>query len=493
MRFIDQLVTTADSVEPTPVSATVFGAMRDTLGGLIDSIAAIERLKSALDASQTEMIEQARQWAVVTEVTAGVPDSSAWSAEVRARRVMVSELACALRIPERTAETMIAESTQLVRELPATFQALAEGTITRRHAAKLADHARSLPANDLAAFEDAVLPHAKRLTVTQFDRKARQVRERTHSESIDSRHREAVTDRSVTIEPGRDGMAWLTAHLPAAVAQGIYNRLTDLAHTAQRHEREGIDMLEPTAFPATPFPPTAITPTPFPAGLTAASPSPASPTAATPSPATPTRTVTQLRADIFADLLADGQLIPSDGTDDIFATNSIRPTVLITVPVLTLLGHGDEPAMLEGHGPIDYDTAVDLVGSATGFIRLLTHPETGTVLSVGRDRYRPPADLKTWLRVSDVTCRFPGCSRAARICEIDHTLDWQHNGTTSHDNLAHLCPAHHHLKHQTDWTVEQRPGRILNWTSPSGRRYSTEPEMVVATTATKPTPALQPV
>ncbi|HPM53184.1 MAG TPA: HNH endonuclease signature motif containing protein, partial [Rhodoglobus sp.] len=154
----------------------------------------------------------------------------------------------------------------------------------------------------------------------------------------------------------------------------------------------------------------------------------------------------------------------------------IRPRVLVTVPVLTLLGVSDEPATLEGYGPIDHDTAMRLAATAPSFTRLLTHPETGAVLSVGRDRYTVPADLRTWLRVRDGTCRFPWCSRAARICEIDHTKDWLHNGQTAHDNLAHLCPAHHRLKHQTRWTVAQSPGGVLKWTSPNGRAYATEPE-----------------
>jgi hypothetical protein len=32
------------------------------------------------------------------------------------------------------------------------------------------------------------------------------------------------------------------------------------------------------------------------------------------------------------------------------------------------------------------------------------------------------------------------------------------------------------LKHQTRWTVTQSAGGVLNWTSPNGRDYATEPE-----------------
>ena len=424
MRFIDPS-------ESHPPASSVTGAMRDTLGALIDNIAELERLKSALDANQAEMIDQAREWARLIEVTDDARDSLGWNAEVRARRVIVSEIATALRIPERTAENLVAESHELLHDLPGTFRALAEGSISRRHASKLADHARSLPDADLVAFETAVLPHAERLTVAQFDRKARQVRERTHPESIDTRHREAFDRRAVAVEHGRDGMSDLIVPMPAAKAQGIVNRLTDMAEAHRRFEPDE------------------------------------------------SRTLDQLRVDFLVALLVDGVLIPEDGKEHADLTG-IRATVLITVPALTLLGRSDEPATLEGYGPIDYDTALDLAASAPSFIRLLTHPETGAVLSVGRDRYRPPAGLRTWLRVRDVTCRFPGCRRAARRCELDHTKDWLFDGLTAHDNLAHLCPTHHHLKHQTGWTVEQLPGGILRWTSPTGRVYLTEPELAIA-------------
>jgi len=396
-------------------------AMANTLSELVDGIAAITRMEASLAAYKAELIDQARRW---SEVSEGASSPGGWSPEVRARRVLVTELACALRIPERAAETLVVDSQTLLTDLPTTFAALSGGSISWRHAHVLVDHASSLAPESVTAFEAAVLPLAETLTVSKFDRQARAERERAHPESIDTRHLQAVEKRSVDLQPARDGMAWLSAYLPVVVAQGIYNRLTDTA-MAQRAPTES-------------------------------------------------RTLAQLRADAFAELLLDGTL-----TDR--RVSGIRPRVLITVPVLTLLGRGSEPAILEGYGPIDRETALELAASAPSFTRLLTHPETGAVLSVGRNSYAVPADLRTWLRVRDGTCRFPGCSRAARSCEIDHTRDWQFGHGTNHDNLAHLCPAHHHLKHQTGWSVRQCGAGVLEWTSPSGHVYTTEPETRLGT------------
>ena len=223
-------------------------------------------------------------------------------------------------------------------------------------------------------------------------------------------------------------MAWLTAHLPAEQAIGAYRRITEIA-----------------------------------IGLAAADDA---------------RTLTQRRADVLADLLTDA-VVPGSAVG-----TGVRATVLVTVPVLTLLdrtGTASQPVtVLEGYGPISDDVARRLAAHAPSFVRLLTHPETGTVLSVGRDRYAVPRDLKLWLRVRDETCRFPGCGRSAAHADIDHTVDWQHEGATRHDNLAHLCEAHHRLKHQTAWQVSQAGGGARDWRAPSGRRYRTEPATQIA-------------
>jgi hypothetical protein len=149
--------------------------------------------------------------------------------------------------------------------------------------------------------------------------------------------------------------------------------------------------------------------------------------------------------------------------------------VLITIPVLTLLGQEAEPATLEGYGPIDLGTAYYLTARAPGLIRILTHPETGAVLSVGRDRYTIPPDLRAWLRLRDGTCRYPGCHTAARRCDIDHTTAWQHHGETTWNNLAHVCPKHHKQKHHTNWNVTQDHHGNLHWSSPTAHNYSTQP------------------
>ncbi|TFC59818.1 HNH endonuclease, partial [Cryobacterium sp. TMT2-15-1] len=198
-----------------------------------------------------------------------------------------------------------------------------------------------------------------------------------------------------------------------------------------------------------------------------------------------TRTLTQLRADVFEDLILDGVTAPGLG-------QGVRGSVHVTVPAMTLLGHSEAPGHLEGYGPIDPDTAREIAARAPGFIRILTHPDTGAVLSVGRTRYKVPKELRRYLRVRDETCRWPGCRRAATQCDIDHTLDWQYDGLTEHDNLAHLCPADHALKSETRWTYTHLPDGTLKWTSPTGRTFISEPATIIRPPERRPKPGPQP-
>ncbi|MDD9205179.1 DUF222 domain-containing protein, partial [Georgenia sp. 10Sc9-8] len=118
--------------------------------------------------------------------------------------------------------------------------------------------------------------------------------------------------------------------------------------------------------------------------------------------------------------------------------------VHVTVPLSTLLG-GDEPGDLDGYGPIDAATARAL---ALGGIwrRIVTDPLSGTVLDVGRRRYRPPPDLARLVRARDRTCVRPGCGVRATSCDLDHTVPFgagPYGGATALHNLGAQCRTDH--------------------------------------------------
>jgi hypothetical protein len=346
----------------------------------------------------------------------------AWADEELARRCMAAEAAGALRVTPTSGGMMVFSATRLTNQLPRFHNALAEGRITWGHAAKMLDLTDGVPEEILPAFEAKVLPAAEDLTSTQFLRVARQILDRMHPVPLQERANAAFVKRRVVVIPDANGMAWLNAYLKAEDAQAIYDRLgritkgiTDDADSTPRR-----------------------------------------------------RTKNQRRADAYRDLLLDG--IGSAGLG-----HGIRGTVHLTVPALTLLDRSDEPAILEGYGPIDPETARRIAGTSTSWTRILTHPETGCRLSMGREQYTPPADMRRYLQARDQTCQGIGCNRRATLSEIDHTQPWNTGGQTNVDNLVHLCKGCHRLKHQSSFSTNQGPGGALTWTTPSGKKYTSAP------------------
>ncbi|TFD57477.1 HNH endonuclease [Cryobacterium sp. Hh7] len=346
-----------------------------------------------------------------------------WSEKKAAEEGLVAELGCLLRVHENTARNLLCVSKLLQHDLPATRARLADGTISYRHVEIIVNNALSLPDGAWATFEADALTGVEDLTVGQLKKRAITVRELSHPESIVKRHKKALCERWFSVLPAQDGMACLEMILSQEDAAAISDRVDTVARSL--HNAAAVEPVD-------------------------------------------SRTLGQQRLDVAVDLLLTGVTETGLGA-------GVQGLVNVTVPVLTLMGLSDEPGTLDGFGPIDAETARRVAATAKSFTRILIHPETSVVLSVGKTRYKVPADLKKWLEIRDGTCRFPGCTRQARHSEVDHTHDWQYNGETRWDNLAHLCKRGHRLKTESGWDVQQGNDGILHWISPAGKHYATHP------------------
>jgi len=119
--------------------------------------------------------------------------------------------------------------------------------------------------------------------------------------------------------------------------------------------------------------------------------------------------------------------------------------------------------------------------------RLLTDPESGTLLDYGRTTYRPPTGLADHVRARDYLCRSPICRRSATHADLDHTIAWADGGTTSEHNLYAGCRHDHRLKtHANGWHVTQDPNGTITYTTPTGHHYTSQPHDY------RPTPPTQP-
>ncbi|MEH0110954.1 DUF222 domain-containing protein [Tersicoccus sp. MR15.9] len=529
----------SDAVAPTALLGRLSTVLaehdtaRTTLDSAVSALEDVRRLEGWLAAArhratllaQRVAEENHRRW--VEAHPSVLEDPASEGGLTRRERLAVgdrsgvAEIACALRISEDAAHAQLRCAERLTLLLPATLAALQTGRISARAAETIADetaeYADALPdcsdpemqerlARAIDVTETALLQAARNgQTVRQMRSRARRVRERCHPRTFAQRHAAALADRYVRVTPDGDGMARLTALLPAVLAWKIDVRLSALARQLATQQDDVVVSLSPAV------------------GVTsAAGPTPGEDdrTGATHDGDDDRRTVAQLRTDVLADLLGgptEGDAGRRTGTDwQVEAAPT--PRVLLTVSAAALLG-GDEPGWLGSFGPIPATDARDLVRRATscmlgviagpGGLSVSPSDDTGgppaaegtrpddlddpppdgiepacvipVMLTTGL-QYRVPTALRRALTVRDGTCRFPGCRRSAVACDVDHVTAWTGGGTTVPENLAHLCRKHHVLKHHSGWSVESAADHAfatsarLRWTSPAGRIYLTDPE-----------------
>ncbi|MBN9153529.1 MAG: DUF222 domain-containing protein [Microbacterium sp.] len=246
----------------------------DALDALVSDLVATRAMMSALHAHEATVLAGVM---AVADAAAAVGDRS--EAELHHRSV-AAEVAAALRVPDRTVQRQLADAALLIGRFPATHDALRAGLISRSHVAVIMDAGRHLvDPDDLARYEAMILPYAQTVTAGRLRPVARLRVERVVPSSLQDRHDRAVALRGVRVIDGDDGTADLHAFgLKAAIAHGIHDRLTALAHRIERGGATGddrdddalaggggdgelvpdartMDQLRPTSSPTWPWPP----------------------------------------------------------------------------------------------------------------------------------------------------------------------------------------------------------------------------------------------
>jgi hypothetical protein len=334
----------------------------------------------------------------------------------------VDEIAAALRLSRPAAGARLHTAVELTR-LPATASALGAGVLDLPKVRAVVDAVGVLDDRTAGAVEARVLPRAAGQTVGQLRASLSRAVLSVDPAAAQVRHERAVADREVTVRPRPDGMAELSALLPADGAAAVYARLDRVARGVPAGDPRGMDARRADALVA------AVLGLPATAGSVAGVGAPARP--------------------------------------------EVIATVHVTVPAATAVGLDDEPGELAGHGPVPASMARRLAGTGV-WRKVTTDPVSGVVVGIDRGAYAPSAAVSDLVRARDRTCRFPGCRQPARRCDLDHVVPWP-EGSTEPANLAALCRHHHRLKHQTQWTVQAGAGGLVRWTAPTGHRYVTSP------------------
>ncbi|MBB3052743.1 hypothetical protein FHS23_003784 [Prauserella isguenensis] len=340
----------------------------------------------------------------------------------------VAEVGVALGWTGRVARQRLELAEQLTTRLPHTLDALARGEIDLVKASKVA--------GPTTALADEPAKHVDRLVADRLDgATAGSVQRLVKKTVIDidpegqtERARHERAQRHLRLSHGDGSMATLAAELPAEQAQAAYARIDTAARTLRRNGDR--------------------------------------------------RTLDQLRADVYGDLLLGHTVSAADvPTAPVPATPSAtRADVFVHIDLATLTGLADNPAELAGHGPLPASVARAIAHNPTStWRRIVTDPHTGVPLDVGRTRYRPPRALADYVKVRDRTCRFPGCHRPADNVDLDHVIPHRCDGPTCAANLIGLCRHHHRVKHTPGWTFRLEHDGTLHIATPTGRHITAPP------------------
>jgi Domain of unknown function (DUF222) len=356
------------------------------------------------------------------------------------------EVAFALHLPRMVAQREVALGRDLVHRLPAVFAALAAGRIDLTRARVFSDLLSAVDDDALVrAIADDLLPPAEEWTASQLRSRLQREILTADPDAAGQRYQRSVEQRRVELTANPDTTAYLAGlFLPPERAAAAFERVDALAR-GLKNDGDA-------------------------------------------------RTLDQLRADVFCDLLA--ATVPPSSPGPVHRTGVVE----LLVPLAALTGEADRPAILAGYGPVIADIARQVAEQAahsgSGYQwRFRVYDSDGTLLHNGVTRARPtgrpvpcpPAQtdetarfaspaLRRWITARDTTCRAPGCTAPARCGDIDHTHDYADGGRTRHSNLGLLCRHHHRLKHEGGFQLQQPQPDTFVWTSPSLKAYTTDPD-----------------
>ncbi|WP_322859825.1 DUF222 domain-containing protein [Mycobacterium europaeum] len=394
---------------------------------LIERIAELETIKCAAAAGQaraTAALDAARR---AGEAAAGVPAA-------RRGRGVAAEVALARRDAPARGGRHLGFAKALVNEMPHTLAALECGVLSEWRATLIVRESACLDVEDRRALDAELCAEPAGLNGMGDARvaaAARAIAYRLDPHAVVERAARAESDRTVTIRPAPDTMAYVTALLPVAQGVSVYAALRREADTRGDGRSRGQLMADTLVERVT--------------GRSAAAPSP-----------------------IAVNLVLSDE---------------------------TLLGGHNGPADLDGYGPIPAAVARAMVRSAVTdrrsratLRRLYAHPRSGALVAMESRARIFPRGLAAFIGLRDQRCRTPYCD--APIRQRDHARPWADGGPTTADNGLGLCEHCNYVKENAGWrvstAVDEKHTHTALFRTPTGKTYrSTAPPRAPAITVSE--------
>lgn len=348
------------------------------------------RVEVARARARAEFVEW--EW-LFTEHRLGVealedaPGSWHWRAEENG---VVLDLALAAGYSEHEVRTRLGVMATVRDRLPMTWTAFRDGRIDSRRVQQIANVASRLEHDDsVLALDQNAVTYAETHTDAELRRWLTKFEARIEPATANDAAEQARALRHVRVTQLGDGMAWLSALIPAPAAAAIERRLIRVAKHVEDEPGEH-------------------------------------------------RTQVQRRADLLTAWLTQ--------CDEGVTTTSVDADIAVVVPIEALAGHTDLPAASSDWtwtAPADW--LLELAGTGNAlWHRIVTDPAGHVLDHTYLGRFAPDT-LKTALAYRDQVCSAPTCTRPAISCEADHVVPHP-RGPTAGGNLDSKCRRHHTMK-----------------------------------------------
>lgn len=311
-----------------------------------------------------------------------------------------------------------------VREMPHTLAALEQGALSEWRATILVRETAYLALEDRQKIDVELCAEPSRLKGLGDARLAADIQRiayRLDAEAVVQRARRVEGERRVSIRPAPDAMTYLTALLPVKQGVATYAALKRAADTSMDAVRG--------------------------------------------------------RGQIMADTLVER-------VTGVASADAVPVGVTIVLSDEALLAEGDQPATVQGCGPIPAAVGRRLISESVNAgarvaVRRLYRRPGGLVALESKSRLFPRG-LATLIELRDQTCRTPWCD--APIRHHDHAVSRARGGGTTLSNALGLCERCNYLKEADGWEVRPVDGtgcHTVEYTTPTGTTHqSTAPPVV---------------
>ncbi|WIM89410.1 DUF222 domain-containing protein [Candidatus Mycobacterium wuenschmannii] len=379
---------------------------------LVERIAELERIKAFAAAGQARAAAQLDAVRRCAEAAAGIPSA-------RRGRGVASEVALARRDSPARGSRHLGFAKALVHEMPHTLAVLEAGLLSEWRATLIVRESACLDVDDRRALDAEMCADPGALEGmgdARIAAAAKAIAYRLDPHAVVDRAARAETERTVTIRPAPDTMAYVTTLLPVAQGVSVYAALRRTADTTFDGRSRG---------------------------------------------------------QVMADTLVERVTGRSAATPAPIAVN-------LVLTDSTLLGGDTEPANVVGYGPIPADVARGLVSAAVGdsasratLRRLYAHPRSGALVAMESRARIFPTGLAAFIGLRDERCRTPYCD--APIRHRDHATPHARGGATSAVNGLGDCERCNYVKEAAGWLVRtevDETGRhTAEYITPTGARH----------------------